>query len=260
MNTQKGFISVLLILAGLVLAGGGLYVYDQKNDLGIFNTNENKEPSTLVEEKTDVKDSEEKKDINVNVTSKNDVEENVKQMNALKDEINTSAGKEIISKIATSTDSSGNVYPSLIVDPKNITEAMFERYDKNSYARNLLNLQITTMLGSFEIDTMEYKAKNGSYIGLCDNSKKILTSYAGVNRDADDELSVEMYKQAGITIDSYKIDESICKSNSSSFVITMPIPLKEGGDGTVCLSEQTGTAHPVVIGEADFKNFTCIKK
>jgi len=43
MNTQKGFASILIILLGLVFIGVGVYVFDQKNDLGIFGTTEKKE-------------------------------------------------------------------------------------------------------------------------------------------------------------------------------------------------------------------------
>lgn len=45
MNIQKGFAPILLILLGLVVIGGGVYVYDQKNVLGIFGTKENRKGS-----------------------------------------------------------------------------------------------------------------------------------------------------------------------------------------------------------------------
>lgn len=253
MNTQKGFVSILIILLGIGIIGGGVYVYTKNNNTSIFNKEEILATTTLSTTTAEVNSTPDS-------NSPNTEEELLKQMNSFKGEINASAGKEIISKIATSTDSNGKVYPSAIVDPKNITEAMFERYDKTAYIQNLLNLQISTMLGSFEIDTIEYKNKKGSYVGVCDDSKKILTSYAGVNRDTDDELSIEMYKQTGITIDSYRINESVCKSNESSFVLNMPIPLKDGTNGTVCLSNRIGSAHPVIIGgKADFNNLTCVK-
>lgn len=41
-STQKGFASILIILLGLVVIGGGLYVYAQKNNLGIFSTETSK--------------------------------------------------------------------------------------------------------------------------------------------------------------------------------------------------------------------------
>lgn len=79
MNKQKGFVSILLILAGLIVIGGGVYVYDQKNDLGIFNKKQNKEAPTLVEEKIDLKNPEIKKnaDTNKKETDSTKIETNI---------------------------------------------------------------------------------------------------------------------------------------------------------------------------------------
>ncbi len=57
MNTQKGFASILLILLATIFIGGGVYVYDQKNDLGIFETKENIEPLVVTEEKKEEKNN-----------------------------------------------------------------------------------------------------------------------------------------------------------------------------------------------------------
>jgi hypothetical protein len=56
MNTQKGFVSILFILLGLVIIGGGVYFYNQKNNLGIFDKKENIEISTSDEEKNSFKE------------------------------------------------------------------------------------------------------------------------------------------------------------------------------------------------------------
>lgn len=94
MNTQKGFASILLILLGLVVIGGGVYVYNQKNDLGIFGTKENIEISVLDEKNTNADSSEEKDVTDASTTSKGEGDSN-------KIETNTSAAGKIDSKIIT---------------------------------------------------------------------------------------------------------------------------------------------------------------
>lgn len=268
----NGSVFILIIIILLILfVGATAFAYIKK--MGPFNNIQNNqvnniEATTSVNDKyTQVNNSEnqniqDKPDNTVVSTTSVDrsKEAIIEDANKAKDQLNKSAGKKIITEVRVGTDSVGNVAPELIVDPKVMTEVSLSRVDQNAYARQLLNLQITTMLGTFETQALMYFSKNGSYSGVCDNSKELLTSQTGVNLHSDDEMSVELYKQTGITIDSYKINQSVCKSNNLSYVLTIPIPLKDGTDGTSCVSKRIGTASPVIIGQADFNTLTCIKK
>lgn len=272
-KNPNGSVFILIIIIVLILfVGATAFAYIKK--MGPFNNIQNNqvnsiEATTSINDKyTQVDNSEDQniqnKPDNTTISSATSTDRSnesiIDDANKAKDQLNKSAGKKIITEVRVGTDSVGNVAPQLIVDPKVITEVALSRVDQNAYARQLLNLQITTMLGSFEAQALMYFSKNGSYSGVCNNSKELLTSQTGVVLRSDDEMSVELYKQTGITIDSYKINQSVCKSNNSSYVLTIPIPLKDGTDGTACVSKRIGTASPVVIGQADFNTFTCIKK
>lgn len=77
MNTQKGFVSILIILLAIVAMGGGVYVYDQKNDLGMFSK---KEVTTNPNET--IKD-EEKNNIEIKTEIKSDTESSSKEIKSV---------------------------------------------------------------------------------------------------------------------------------------------------------------------------------
>jgi hypothetical protein len=134
MNTQKGLAPILIILLGFVLIGGGVYVYDQKNDLGIFGTKENIETSVPDEENTKADSSEEKDIVDTSTASKDKGASN-------KIETNTSTAGKIDSKIITNntpvTDSTVNATTDLWSIFDQVTLALKNKdivsYNKFSY-------------------------------------------------------------------------------------------------------------------------------
>lgn len=228
-NKQKGFIIPAMIAVVLILAiGGGGYVYlDSKkvNKIEIDNTDASTQTNSMEK------------------VTKNDLSATSTDANVL----HTQTEVEKVSQKKTVENS--------VTAVKTTKETIEPRE---------LNLQIKAMLGSFEITALTFKEKTGSYTNVCGQLKDTLTKMAKLNISYGDEMR-EMYKQTTgmemlpLDIKIYKIDKAICVSNENSYVVTIPIPNKDGSESTACTTNRVGSSDPVVIGMADFTKLTCLK-
>lgn len=191
MNTQKGSAPILIILLGLVVIGGGVYVYDQKNDLGIFGKKENTEPLLVVEENIIKNDSEKKDNIDTSIISKD-------KENSNKIETKTGVVGKIDSKITTNN--------TLVVDPivspitdlwgifDQVTLALKNKdvssYNKFSYT------QVTKEEASQFADFIPYLLDMMSKINKSDYTNKL----------QDDKQAIFSIKPIETT-DNYKIEQ-----------------------------------------------------
>jgi hypothetical protein len=238
-NTQKGFIGIaIIIVIALIAVGGGTYVYTQQK----MNTN----IDSNIEVETNSTST-------TSITTTNSIQESLEEA---KDNLNTSVGKNLVTEATVRTDSKGNPIPALIVDPSVAAEIVVEKYGSNpTYLRQLIKVQLMAMAAGLQAEASQIKSKNGSHASVCERAGPFLYERANENLNYDDELTQSMNKSLNITIDSYRINELVCKSNDSGFVATLPLTLEDGTNTKMCMSSK-GSAY----GEPDFENQACIKK
>jgi hypothetical protein len=147
--------------------------------------------------------------------------------------------------------------PALIVDPKIAADLVVERTGSNPvYVRSLIKAQLLGMAARFQTNALLIKsANNDSYSTVCDSAKTYLNAMVSENINTGDEFQDDMTAKLGITVNSYRINELICKSNDSGFIATVPLTLEDGTNTKMCISSK-GSEY----GEANFETLTCIKK
>lgn len=101
-NAQKGFAPILLILLAVAVIGGGVYVYDQKNDLGIFGEKEVLDVPTIIEEKKEDKNNYLEID-KEKVVNTNSFEEEMPEKKSENIVVNTQLKSGLQTKIQTAT-------------------------------------------------------------------------------------------------------------------------------------------------------------
>ncbi len=235
-NNQNGFIGIaIIIIIALVAVGGGTYVYTQQK----MNTN----IDSGIEVETN----------STSTTTTNSMQKNLEEA---KDNLNASVGKNLVTEASVRKDSKGNPIPALIVDPDVAAEIVIEKYGSNpAYFRQLIKVQLMAMAAGLQAEASQIKSKNGSYASVCERAGPFLYERANENLNYDDELTQSMNKSLNITIDSYRINELVCKSNDSGFVATVPLTLEDGTVTKMCMSNK-GSAY----NEANFETLTCVKK
>jgi predicted RND superfamily exporter protein len=234
-NTQTGFIAIVIIIViALVAVGGGTYVYTQQK-MNVDTESELEINSTST----------------TSSTTTNSMQDN---LNEAKDNLNTSVGKNLVTEATVRTDSKGNPIPALIVDPKIAADIVVEKYGSDpAYVRQLIKVQLMAMSAGLQAEASMINSKNGSYATVCERAKAFLYEKARENMNTGDEMHDQLTVALNITVDSYRIEELVCKSNDSGFVATLPLTLEDGTKTKMCMSSK-GFRY----NEADFENMTCV--
>lgn len=244
-NKQTGFIGIaIIILIALVAVGGGTYVYTQQK----MNTDIESNASIEMEANSTSTTS------TSSTTTTNSMQ---KSLEEAKENLNASVGKKLVTEASVRTDSKGNPVPALIVDPKVAADVVVEGVGSNpAYVRSLIKSVLKAMAAGFQYEALIIsKANNGSYATVCNQAKTYLTDMASESMDTGDEFQDDLTKKLGMTVNSYRINELVCRSNDSGFVATVPLTLEDGTNTKMCMSSK-GFAY----GEADFETMTCVKK
>lgn len=239
MNTQKGFGTVLLILFGIVLIGSGGYVYTQQKKSVDLVTNTEAE---------------------VNITTSVSVDDKItmeKKVNDAQKTINDSVEKNLVSETNVKVDTQGNLIPSLIIDPDIASDLVAEKYGSDPvYVRQMIRTRLMAIAAGLRTQaSIISNQNNGSYAKVCDVAKEYFTSEVYKTINSGDEFDESLLAKLGVTVESYRISESLCKSNDSAYVATIPFTLEDGTNTKYCMSNSGS-----VYGEADFDTMTCIKK
>lgn len=240
-NTQNGFIAIaIIIVIALVAVGGGTYIYTQQKMNGDIESDSGVEMEVNSTSTT-------------STTTTNSMKESLEEA---KDNLNASVGKKLVTEASVRKDSKGNPIPALIVDPKVAADLVVERTGSNpAYVRQLIKVQLMAMSAGLQAEASMINSKNGSYATVCERAQAFLYEKARENMNTGDEMQDELMKALKITVDSYRINELVCKSNDSGFVATVPLTLEDGTKTKMCMSSK-GFAY----NEANFETMTCIKK
>jgi hypothetical protein len=96
------------------------------------------------------------------------------------------------------------------------------------------------------------QSAEGSYKNICANAKSFIEADIKKSLAEDDGVMSTL----GITLSSYNTTQIICKADADNFIVTMPINLEDGSATKVCSSPSALG----VVGDANYKTYTCIKK
>lgn len=217
-NSQKGFIGILVsIIIALALLGGGTYYVTSHNKTG-------PEPASLTPGNTVV----------VGVTDKTKT--------------------PVTAQVSTFVDSQGNKHSALTVDEDQLNQAVAEKYGGNSAAINKqIKVQLQASFSTFGgYEAAMIQSKDGSYSNICNSAKSSISTDIKNTLDSDEGTLAAL----GITINSFRTNELVCKASSDKFVVAMPLTLEDGTKTRVCSSVNQGG----ILGDADFNSYTCIKK
>jgi uncharacterized protein YjbJ (UPF0337 family) len=237
-NKQKGFLGLgILIILGLVLVGGGVYVYtNQKTEVNVATDTEINATSTPVS--TDNKDTMEVK------------------LNESKNTINESVGKNLVTDASVKIDTKGNPIPSLTVNPDVATDLVVAKYggEDSAYMRQLIEVGWKALGSGLMAESSIKRNATGSYIESCDGAVEYLETKVKENLEQDKEEG-GLLKKIGITLESYNLNQFTCKDSKNGFVASVPVVLRDNTKTQFCMSS-SGSG----FGEANFDTMTCIKK
>lgn len=222
-NIQTGFIGlIILLIVALAATGGGVYIY-KKSQLNLSQNN---------------------------VSSTQNV-----QSEKLAEDINTSVGQPVITKIVTRTDSSGKASPVAVVNPKVLNDLAAQKYGNNSVeSRKIINLDLYSTGGEFRYQAGVIQSETGSYTSACEKAKSIFEKQINIFINGTSEESPGQ-RDSGISIGDFRLDELKCIASSNAFVITIPVTLKDGTQTKLCVSDSMS-----VYGDVDVNSTSCIKK
>ena len=131
-----------------------------------------------------------------------------------------------------------------------MNKAVAEKYGNNSAAINKqIKAKAQASFSGFVVEASTAQYKDGSYNNACLNARSF------IENDIKKSLGSGVYQSLGITIDSFRTGEIVCKTSTDKFIITMPIMLEDGTEAKVCSTvSQLG-----FVGDADYANYMCIK-
>lgn len=236
-NKQKGFLSLgILIILGIVLIGGGGYMYAQQKKNVDIQTNQDVNATT-----------------SISSDDKSTMEEKV---NEAQKTINDSVGKNLVTEATVKTDTKGNPMPSLTIDPDVATDLVVAKYggEDSAYMRQLIEVGWKALGSGLMAESSIKRNATGSYIESCDGAVEYLETKVKENLEQDKEEG-DLLKKLGITLESYNINQFTCKDSKDGFVATVPVVLRDNTKTQFCMSN-SGSAY----GEANFETMTCIKR
>lgn len=236
-NKQKGFLSLgILVILGLVLIGGGGYIYTQQKQSVDIQTNQDVNATT-----------------SVSTDDKSTMEEKV---NEAQKTINDSVGKNLVTEATVKADTRGNPIPSLTVDPDVATDLVVAKYggEDSAYARTLIEVGWKAFGAGLSAESMIKSKTVGSYTESCDGAVEYLKTEISKNLERDKEEG-DMSKKLGITLESYNINQFTCKDSEGGFIASVPIVLRDNTKTQFCMSSSGNR-----FGKADFDTMTCIEK
>jgi len=225
MNKQKGSILAVVLVAVLVVLGGGyLYVNHEA-------TKELERQNDISEAISDTLKTGEENEIELGETQK--------------------TGTPVTAKIIPNEDSFGNKGVSVLIDEELLKKGVIEKYEGNTdEIHKLIKAYVITSLSNFQVKAAVQNQNEKTYKNVCNDVNNYLKTE--IQKMLNREGTID--EEIGVTIDSFRINELICKSNSTDFVITVPFSIDGGGDGLWCASTYSSGGNGV-----DYENYKCIK-
>ena len=118
----------------------------------------------------------------------------------------------------------------------------------SSSNRRLIRVSLGAIAGTFRAESEAFVSKNGSYDGICDNAKPFFTGQVHDELSNLDPLELKIFNILGLKESSYKINQLVCQSAPSYFVLTIPITLEDGTQTHICVDSKgnnvTGNSNP----------------